>query len=78
VATIVWLWTLVKAFGLHEYARVQYSKLEANRPLWDATLTPEENWIKVRERMACARPARQESSPPSAWIREGRSKASLY
>lgn len=48
VATIMWLWGLVKAWGMEEYARVQYSKLEANRPLWDKGLTKEENWLKAR------------------------------
>lgn len=49
VAQIVWLWGLVKAFGLHEYAKTQYSKLEAQLPLWDKALSKEENWLKVRQ-----------------------------
>ena len=47
IAEIVWLWAVVKAWGLHEYAVSQYSKLEAAAATWDPSLTPEQNWKKV-------------------------------
>lgn len=44
---IVFLWNIAKAFGLHEYATMQYSKMELNRENWDKGLTFEENSKKV-------------------------------
>ena len=46
VSQIVWMWSIVRAWGLHRYAVTQYSKLEPQKDNWDPQLPKEENWGK--------------------------------
>ncbi|CAM9199729.1 unnamed protein product [Phaeothamnion confervicola] len=46
VPHILWLWGLVKAWGMYDFCRARYATLEGNAKNWKTELAPEENLEK--------------------------------
>lgn len=44
---IVWIYNMIKAYGLYEFARNRYGALEGNLEKWDDSKTPDENIEKI-------------------------------
>jgi predicted aldo/keto reductase-like oxidoreductase len=44
---IIWCYNMIKAFGLHQFAKDRYSILESHREQWDKSLTTDENIDKI-------------------------------
>ena len=47
VAHFVWLWWLVRAWGMYEYAKDRYDNLKGNTSDWNFEVSVEENYKKI-------------------------------
>mmetsp|Transcript_13604 Transcript_13604/g.17735 ORF Transcript_13604/g.17735 Transcript_13604/m.17735 type:complete len:534 (+) Transcript_13604:49-1650(+) len=44
ILNMLWLWTLIKSYGMYDFARARYANIESNTAKWDDSKTAEENW----------------------------------